>query len=349
MNSNSKDFLQNTFSEYYKSSSLQLPDNLEAKQFTAETWDGRIKTNLKHDELNKLLEESTPRQVKCTQKEAYTNEIVFKARLSEDKPRTDISNLQEKVKQTSDVISSDLGFNEQKILFDGDRSFYLVVSINSVQELSEDAIAEIKEYVSAEGFSADLYPSSDTNKNLSILVGNWYGELYRETISYLNTVKELQNEEAAEELMKFDGVGKKTATGILERTEPENYGSILFGEINKTNSLNKLTRKIKETRIDTKTISVSENDGGSVPIENSLNRDTGLKVVSIQPEVLSEFNPYVDSIPDEFTQKTVDIDVHSTNTVELNNEAFDLIEGTVSAPVHVAVFAMLQGFADIKY
>ena len=83
-----------------------------------------------------------------------------------------------------------------------------------------------------------------------------------------------------------------------------------------------------------------------IRLPGSLHGGSGLAVQRIDRDVIDDFDPLVDAVPETFEGHEITVDVTDGGRIELGDDSFTVESGVTTVPEHVGIFLMTRGRAE---
>ncbi|MBP1987616.1 DNA primase catalytic subunit PriS [Halolamina salifodinae] len=254
-----------------------------------------------------------------------------------------------------DLLREDFGFAEEDLLivFSGGRGYHVHVRNDALLELDSEARREIVDYVRAvdldrEGLIRTVSHGGTTRRELKTR-GGWGRRVHRELVEFLADIREMEREDALEELTAFDGIGDGRAGTILDAAE-RNPGAIREGNVEAGGpGLRKLVEALTAQVVQNETAPIDEPVTTDVRrlirLPGTLHGGTGFVVKPIAPDELDEFDPLTDAVADRFRGQRIMVNVTDPGPIDVGAET-TITAGPQSVEEYVGVFLMARGRAE---
>ncbi|GAB7092954.1 DNA primase small subunit PriS [Halolamina litorea] len=259
------------------------------------------------------------------------------------------------LKRLLDLLREDFGFAEEELLivFSGGRGYHVHVRNDALLGLDSEARREIVDYVRAvdldrDGLIRTVSYGGTTRRELKTR-GGWGRRVHRRLVEFLADLREMDREEALEELTAFDGIGDGRAGTILDAAE-RNPGAIREGNVEAGGpGLRKLVEALTAQVISTETAPIDEPVTTDVRrlirIPGTLHGGTGFVVKPIAADELADFDPLTDAVADRFRDQRIMVNVTEPGPLDVGAET-TISAGPQSVEEYVGVFLMARGRAE---
>ncbi len=255
-----------------------------------------------------------------------------------------------------DFLEGDFGFRDMQVVFSGGRGYHVHVFDESARGLDSNARREIVDYVKGTGFRVDRAFTSETAagdygrstpaSGRRLRDGAWSHRIRDYVVEFADDVAALEDEDALEQLMEFDGVGEGKAEKLVrvfrERRDALKEGNLdVAGGV--TSFWNALVQQaVEETAAETDE-PVTTDTRRLIRLPGSLHGGTGLRVAPLgfDRDLLEEFRPLRDAVV--FSDRTQTVVAEEETEIEVGGRRFNIGAGDNELPEYAAVYAMLNG------
>ena len=253
-----------------------------------------------------------------------------------------------------DRLADDFGFDDFKIVFSGGRGYHVHVRDERLRGLDSEARREIVDYVRAIDLDRDALIATRavgaTTRRELRTEGGWGRRAHRRLLAFVDELLALDEAEARERLMAFDGIGEGRATtilGTLERTpDALREGNVEAGGP----GVRTLVGAMVEESVEGETAPIDEpvttDTRRLIRLPGSLHGGSGLAVTPIERDALDDFDPLRDAVPDRFRGDAISVEVTDPGEVRLDGDRFTLSGGEQRVRECVGVFLMTRGRAE---
>ncbi|GAB7012493.1 DNA primase small subunit PriS [Halolamina salina] len=259
------------------------------------------------------------------------------------------------LKRLLDLLREDFGFTDDELLivFSGGRGYHVHVRNDALLDLDSEARREIVDYVRAvdldrDGLIRTVSYGGTTRRELKT-GGGWGRRVHRELVEFVADLREMDREDALEQLTAFDGIGDGRAGTILDAAE-RNPDAIREGNVEAGGpGLRKLIEALTAQVVGNETAPIDEPVTTDVRrlirLPGTLHGGTGFVVKPIDPADLDAFDPLSDAVADRFRGQRIMVNVTEPGPVDLGAETA-LEPGPQSVEEYVGVFLMARGRAE---
>ena len=258
-----------------------------------------------------------------------------------------------------DLLETDFGFEDMQIAFSGGRGYHVHVRDDRVQALDREQRREIVDYVRGNDVTLEALVreravggrgrKTPTTRRTLPTDGGWGRRVVSHVQDFAEELLAMEEETALERLHAIDGVGEKNARAILTVVE-SNTEAVRAGNVDVHPAFLPVVRAlIEETvRDDASPIDepVTTDTHRLIRLPGSLHGGSGLRVVTLEPDEIQEFDPLVDAIPDTFRGHEIAVEVEAERTVELDGESLSVGAGNTTVPEYAGIFLMARGWAE---
>lgn len=261
------------------------------------------------------------------------------------------------------MLRDDFGFDDMSVVFSGGRGYHVHIRADEVQDLESEERIEIVNYIQAgDVIDFDSIESNPLSINLGeesksfSLTGGYHTESHREYSQFIDRLLEMPEEGAINTLEQYEGIGSKRAEEIVSNLDRYKYLSKL-GVIGSDSGAQSVAEQIFQRVLEDYSIHIDQpvttDTTRLIRLPGSLHGGTGFEVKMIDSgdidiEKIRNFNPFVDAVPDAFSDSEIEINVEEPFEVTLKDNHFSLDEGIHSVPEYVAIFAMAREKAILE-
>ena len=252
-----------------------------------------------------------------------------------------------------DLLETDFGFEDVTVVFSGGRGYHVHVRDEGVADLDSAARREVVDYVRAvdldvEGLVRTRAVGGATRRELRT-EGGWGRRTHRRLQSFVAELRALPDDEAADRLTAFDGIGEGRAETLLDAFV-DNERAVDRGNVEAGGpGARRLVEALAEETVAAETAPIDEpvttDTRRLIRLPGTLHGGSGLVVRRLDRDEIDGFDPLVDAVPERFTRRSVRVAVTEPGTVELDGDTFTVDAGEQSVPECVGVFLMTRGRA----
>ncbi|MFB6103369.1 MAG: DNA primase small subunit PriS [Haloplanus sp.] len=381
MDRRTRNYLAGRFGDYYRSADPTLPPDASAREWGHIPWtSGSSTTMVRHQSIYDLgdvadfLQREAPRHVyfsaahyddpgaKSMDEKGWRGaDLVFDLdadHLPSVDPETAtyaemLAVCKDALRRLLDLLETDFGFEDVTVVFSGGRGYHVHVRDEGVADLESPARREIVDYVRAvdldvEGLIRTRAVGGTTRRELRTR-GGWGRRTHRRLQSFVDDLRAMDDDEASERLMAFDGIGEGRASTLLDafvdNPEAVERGNVEAGGPGARTLVEALAHETADSETAPIDEPVTTDTHRLIRLPGSLHGGSGLVVRRIDRDNLDDFDPLVDAVPERFTRRSVRVDVTAPGTVELDGDSFTLDAGEHSVPECVGVFLMTRNRA----
>jgi len=247
-----------------------------------------------------------------------------------------------------DLLETDFGFEDVTVVFSGGRGYHVHVRDDGLADLDSDARREIVDYVRAvdldiEGLVRTRAAGGATRRELRT-AGGWGRRTHRRLREFVDELAAIDDADAKERLMAFDGIGEGRAATLIGALDGETVadGNVEAGGPGARTLVEALARETVAAETAPIDEPVTTDTHRLIRLPGSLHGGSGLVVRRLDRSAIDAFDPLVDAVPERFTRRSVRVDVTDPGVVELDGDSFTLDAGEQSVPECVGVFLMTR-------
>ena len=398
MNALTWNFLVSKFREYYIESSLEAPPGFESREWGFLFFDDsgmrRHKSFFSRGELADYVRAMVPRHVyhsaayyqrpgAPTMKEKIWQgaDLIFD--LDADHLRNAPKSYSEMLglvkKETQKLLGfllSDFGFNEEKlsVVFSGGRGYHIHVRDPRVYSFGSDERREIVDYLSGRGLAMEKFiheapMEGDWGKDGAMRLRapaqgapGWGGRINRSIISFVESLRRLDEPEGVAVLSKSKGIGPKKAASFYRSLKGENVlEEIRRGNLDLFRGSAGIWKLLLVEYLDDEGVKVGFNldeERGEtdepvtadvrrlIRCPGSLHGGSGLRVTPLSIRDLEDFDPLQDAVV--FGDESIPLEILKPFNTQMRGQSYHLVEGPTELPACVAVFLMARGVAEAR-
>lgn len=260
-------------------------------------------------------------------------------------------------KLVEEFLLGDFGFDAKyiELYFSGGRGYHCHVKDPSIFDLDSNERRELVDYITGRDlqdsiifheqitgrrrYGQQYYASGKSLKMPTPNQPGWKGRISRGIIDIVNEI--LASKDPVVKLQEY-GVRKTDAEKLIAELSEERVRRIQEGLLDQSKTIRKffLNNALRKTAV---SLSAGETDEPVtcdvkrlIRLPFSLHGKTGLKVVAIELDELSHFDPLQDAVV--FEDDPVKVDLEQPVKMTMNKESFNLQEGVQEIPTFLAVF-----------
>ena len=266
-------------------------------------------------------------------------------------------------------IYGDMGFSEDQvyITFSGGRGYHAHVKAPDVLSLGTHERREIVDYVTSRSLNMDwVFPlknesngysgnSKYNNVRVSRMIppadsGGWKLRMRNGLKDVVNDMCDLNSKELN---ALYPCTKGHKLVGMQENLRKSR--DLIFVN-NKMTTLNKRTQDmlieiLQKDKIKSLCGEVDEPVTADIKrlirLPGSIHGKSGLKVVPLTRDELTDFDPMLMAVPDEYSDEPVKLTMRHPYTLHIKGETFKNLEGQVEVPEYAAVFLVGRKHADV--
>lgn len=277
----------------------------------------------------------------------------------EDSYATMLAKCKDALFRLLDFLESDFDFEDLTVVFSGGRGYHVHVRDEGVLALGREQRREIVEYVRGPDVAFDdlvdretvdgMGMKNPTHKRSLPTEGGWGGRVHRHLMDLVDDVRTLPQDEAAERLREFEGIGQGKATAIYTAVT-ENYDELAAGNLDVHPAVISLAGLLFERALEADGAPIDEpvttDINRLIRLPGSLHGGSGLVVTRIDRENLDAFEPLADAIPETFSDNEIRVEVTESGPVDFGGDSFTIEAGERLFPEALGVFLMARGRAE---
>lgn len=274
-----------------------------------------------------------------------------------------------------EFLLSDFGFSETNVTvaFSGGRGYHIHVRDPRVLELGSGERREIVDYLTGRGLDIERFiykrpVEGDFGVERALLLSvppenarGWPGRINRSMISFVQYLRDLEEEDAVEALASRVGIGKGGAAEFYRNLKGDNVlDQIKKGNLSSFKGSSKIWKSLINDYLDEEGVHLGfspDQDRGEtdepvttdikrlIRFQLSLHGGTGLRVTPLTVDGLKAFDPMRDAVV--FGDDPVGICLRAPFKLEMHGRIYSLKEGPTEVPQCIAVFLMARGLANL--
>jgi DNA primase small subunit len=381
MDAATRDYLRRRFRAYYASADVELPPAAESREWGYIPWTAGGTTMVRHKSLFDLgdigtfLSDEGPRHVYFSaaeyrdpgagtmdEKGWQAADLVFDLDgdhlegVDESTPYPEMLDAcKAALVRLLDLLTDDLGFADEslQVVFSGGRGYHVHVRDDDVRTLDAAARREIVDYLRAVDLDVEGLVRTESARGTTRRVlkteGGWGRRTHERLLSFVDDLRELDDESAIARLRELDGIGEKrarTVLGAFESTpEAVRRGNLEAGGP----GVRTLVEALAGEAVDDEAAAIDEPVTTDlrrlIRFPGSLHGGTGLVVRRIPVGAVDSFDPLVDAVAEPFTRREIRVEVTEPGPVWMGGDSFRTHEGVVSVRECVGVFLLARGRA----
>ncbi|RCU47957.1 DNA primase catalytic subunit PriS [Haloplanus salinus] len=376
MDRRTREYLAGRFGDYYRRADPTLPPDPDAREWGHIPWTGGESTTMvRHQSIYDLgdvgdfLAREAPRHVYFSAaryddpganamdgKGWQGADLVFDLD-ADHLPSVDpaeatyaemLAACKDALRRLLDLLEDDFGFEDVTVVFSGGRGYHVHVRDDGLADLDSEARREVVDYVRAidldvEGLVRTRAVGGTTRRELRT-AGGWGRRTHRRLREFVAELATLDDDDAKERLVVFDGIGEGRATTLLGAFDGETVadGNVEAGGPGARTLVEALARETVAAETAPIDEPVTTDTHRLIRLPGSLHGGSGLVVRRLDRSAVDAFDPLVDAVPERFTRRSVRVDVTDPGVVELDGDSFTLDAGVQSVPECVGVFLMTR-------
>ncbi|MFO8133146.1 MAG: DNA primase catalytic subunit PriS [Thermoplasmatota archaeon] len=378
-------FLQERFRRYYSSAEVPAPRRFTRREYGFVFFDQAGMTRhvgfRQHDQLLELLRQQAPAHVyhssayyetpdaATMQEKGWMGaDLIFDLDAdhlpgAEDMRYEEmLAMVKRELAKLVSFLTEDFGFtdNELSLYFSGGRGYHCHVVHPEVLPLESQARREIVDYITGRGLDLDAMLREKTiarrgkmsQTALEIApptAPGWRGKISRDIVDFFRELRGMEQSEAMELLTSFEGIGEKTAMGILDDLTGERIERIRRGKIDQSTYIKKIMPQlVKRCAVELRgepDEPVTGDVKRLIRQPGSLHGKTGLRVTPVPLDGIDDFDPLRDAVV--FSDESVEIDLQRPVEITMMEQSFSLQKGAVEVPEYLAVLLAGRGVAQV--
>ncbi len=371
-----KAFLQQTFSRYYRDAQVKLPPFFGQREWAFILFDSaypklvmrRHKAFGSYGELRAHVSSVAPAHVYySTACYAYPSatrmqdkrwkgaDLIFD--LDADKVLSTAANsyeaaLEQVKKETIkllDFLIHDFKFDydDLTIVFSGGRGYHVHLRNSKVCQLGSHERREIANYLTGIGLEAEYTLAELGSVKQLVDTTCWEKRLNHWMVQYFEHLRTTDEEDAIKELSAVKHVGQKRAQATIDAlTQGFTVHSLINSKLLPTSAWKTIIRIAVSdiaARID---VPVTADVKRLIRLPTSLHGGSGLRVTPLTLNELYEFAPLRDAVV--FTDYSIPVKVLKPTITQLKGDTIKVDRNTTELPEHTAVYLMARGFVEYE-
>jgi DNA primase small subunit len=380
MNSSTSDFLVKCFDDFYKKTTFTAPSSLQQREwgfvkFEPDTTSFKMNRHIgfvKDENLYQYMKSQTPRHsfystayYETPNAENMQEKIWLGADLIFDLDADHLmkgpydqmlSRVKEETEKLLSMLTVELGIDTKfiELVFSGGRGYHVHVKDIVFRQWNSSERRELIDYVCGIG----IEPPAMFSGKKPVDPG-WKMRYHTTLMEHLSWIGNMTHDEAIAYLMKFDGIGKDSASTFLKNLEeitrmvknhpPANLvlknkiiNAILMQQDGdfRQRLLTHAALADEPVTTDTKRL---------IRMPTSLHGGSGMQVKSLEISKLHDFDPLVDAVvfSTKDTKINLTIEKPSQITVPMFGNKYEVKQGINIVPEAVAIFLCCRGMAEV--
>lgn len=279
--------------------------------------------------------------------------------------REELEESKKSVKKLLYFLKEDFEFEDVTVVFSGGQGYHVHVRDEHIQELESQQRTQIVNYMKGVGFDPNILVEQMENQRtftqkLAVSAGGW-NKLVLDELSEL--AESVQSKDSKSEKTSFVtdkyNVETEKAETVVETIE-EYYLALqsnllptertTFADAEEESGLeatvsmisDKITAEMSSMIDEPVTTDVNR----LIRFPRSLHGGTGFRVSRIDPDELSDFDPFVDAVPSVFSTHEITVDVTESGEYEVGDVSMEVEEGKQKVPEQLGIYLMAQRFAE---
>lgn len=276
-----------------------------------------------------------------------------------------LSEVKKEMYKLLSFLHDDFGFgkHETRVYFSGGRGYHCHISHRAVLSLGSQERREIIDYIMGRGLDisaivrersipredAAVYGHKFTHKTIEIdpASGGWSRRILDGLVAFYEQIRSMEQEEALQELLRIEGIGKKTAKELYDGITDERMERIKKGKLDQATGFKRIAIPL------IKNLAVSLTGEADEPVTTDIKRlirlpgslhgKTGFRVTPVDVDGLEHFDPLRDAIV--FGDEPVHVTVEKPVDITMNEHTFKLQRGDATVPEYLAVFLVARRMA----
>lgn len=273
-------------------------------------------------------------------------------------------------------LTADFGLAEKNlsVVFSGGRGYHIHVRDQRVLLLGSGERREIVDYLAGRGLAMERFiheapldgdcgrDGASRLRAPAAEAPGWGKRINRCIVSFVNSLRSLDEDEAVKILSRSKGIGPKRATSFYMSILPESVPEeIRRGNLDLFKGSSAIWKSLLVEYLDSEGvkvgISLDEERGETdepvtadvrrlIRCPGSLHGGSGLRVTPLTIPSLEDFDPLQDAVV--FGDEPVPIEMKKPFNTEMRGQSYRLAEGSAEVPMHAAVFLMARGVAEAR-
>mgnify|MGYP001036236394 CR=1 FL=1 len=378
-------FLQERFQRYYTGAEVPPPRRFTRREYGFVFFEQPGMTRhvgfKRHDELLELLREQAPAHVyhssayyetpdaaSMQEKGWMGADLIFDLDADHLPGATEmqyeemLAAVKQELKKLVSFLTDDFGFTDEELslYFSGGRGYHCHVVHPEVLPLESQERREIVDYITGRGLDLDAVLQEKTIARRGRMTQTalqiappstpgWRGKISRDIVDFFQELREMEPDEAMELLTSFEGIGEKTARGILNDVTEERIERIRRGKIDQSTYIKKIMPQlVKRCAVELRgepDEPVTGDVKRLIRQPGSLHGKTGLRVQPVPLDDIDGFNPLRDAVV--FSDAPIDVELEHPVEISMMEQSFSLQKGSVEVPEYLAVLLAGRGLAHV--
>lgn len=284
------------------------------------------------------------------------NDLTYREELEESK---------KSVKRLLYFLKNDFHFEDITVVFSGGQGYHVHVRDDHIQELESQQRTQIVNYIKGKGFDPSVLIERLQNQEtfvqkIAVTAGGWNKLVLNELSEFADVVLDKESEAAQISYVKdyHSEIDDDSAKEILETIQKYDLviKSNLLPNERKTFADTDEDGLEKVVRLVSKKITSEMSSMIDEPVTTDVNRlirfpgslhgGTGFRVSRIETDNLSDFDPFVDAVPEVFTTHDITVNIKESGEYEVGDVSMEVDEGKQKVPEQLGIYLMAQRFAE---
>jgi len=400
MNASTRKFLHDRFREYYLGESLEMPPSFQSREWGFILFrDLPKKVMRRHQSFGTRLELADYIR-NMTPLHAYHSAALYRnpgastmkekgwlgADLIFDLDADHLKNAPLLYNDMLDLVKTetlklleflltDFGISEDdvSVVFSGGRGYHIHVRDPRVLEMGSAERREVVDYLTGRGLDLERFIAmrpveGDFGVEKALLLSvpsqdapGWFGRINRSMLTFVQYLRNLDEEDAVHILSSREGIGKGGAAEFYRNLKGDHVlDQIKKGNLSGFKGSSKIWKSLIKDYLDEEGIHLGfspDQDRGEtdepvttdikrlIRLPLSLHGGTGLRVAPLTVQSLDAFDPLRDAVV--FGNDSVEICMRAPFELKMRGDSYSLEEGPCEVPQCVAVFLMARGLAEL--
>jgi DNA primase small subunit len=267
-------------------------------------------------------------------------------------------------------LTTDFGFSENviQVAFSGGRGYHIHVRDPRIFYLGGEERREIVDYLTGRGldinrlrFKVAISGDIGDEKVRALRCPSenfpgWGGRFNEAIVRFAKEIQNLDEKSAAKKLMEIKGIGEVRAIEFYNRIKNDRVlDDIRAGNLDSMKGLQDIWKHIINNYLADLFVKVLGGETDEpvtadvrrlIRCPGSLHGGSGLRVTPLKIRDLEDFDPLEDAVV--FGDNPVTLDMLKPFNTQMRGEVYRLQEGRIDLPLHIAVFLMARGVAEIR-
>ncbi len=269
-----------------------------------------------------------------------------------------------------DFLTVDFGFAEKNlsVVFSGGRGYHIHIRDPRIMTLGSDERREVVDYLTGRGLDIErlrfkVVVSGDVGDDKVRALRcppesspGWGRRFNDAIVRFAEEIRNMDDKSAMKKLTEIRGIGKVRALEFYERIKNDQVlNDIRSGNLDSLKNVQGIWTYVINNYLANQFVQVLGGETDEpvtadvrrlIRCPGSLHGGSGFRVTPLTLPGLEDFDPLQDAVV--FGDEPVPLEISKPFATEMRGESYRLVEGPAELPLHVAVFLMARGVAEVR-